>query len=156
MSKKLPAVKSTGKPKPLTSGGSAPARVRDKNRTGQELWDAFNGLQAAGVRVSVVAVAEAVGVDPSLVHHVYPELAEAIANLRKGVEPDKAVRRENRLSRALEEISELRQQLMESERSIKTLISRNATLELRVRSLEAGRGESANKVLSLKSKSKSV
>ena len=135
---------------------ASPTRVRDKDRTAQELRAALEGLKSAGLRVSVVAIAEAVRVHPSLVHHVYPEIAKEISDLRRGSGPERKERQEDKLATALQDLSELRRKLSESEASIKTLISRNATLELRVRSLEAGQAAGVGRVLPLKPTGKRV
>lgn len=139
---------------PATLRG-APARVRDKERTYAELRSALQGMKSEGVKVSVVAVAKLVGVHPSLIHKVYPEIAEEIGQIRRGsLGSSKEVRQENKFSQAMRELSEVRAKLLESELLIKSLISKNATLDHRVRSLEASLNSGAGNVIPLKDKSK--
>lgn len=129
-------------------------RARDKDRTGKELRLALTSLKEAGLKVSVVAVAEAVGVHPSLVHHVYPTLAKEISDLRRGSGPTKEEREESRLAKALRDLADLRTKLEEAENAVKALISRNATLDARIRSLEEKQAGEAGNVVSLEGKAR--
>lgn len=129
-------------------------RARDKDRTGRELELALERLKSAGLKISVVAVAESVGVHPSLVHHVYPKIATEISELRRGTGPTKKEREESRLAKALRDLGDLRAKLEEAEAAVKTLVSRNATLDARVRSLEEKQADGASKVHPLKVKAK--
>lgn len=130
------------------------SRARDKDRTAKELHLALETLKEAGLKVSVVAVAEAVGVHPSLVHHVYPELAQEISDLRRGAGPTKKEREESSLAKALRDLADLRAKFREAEKSVETLVSRNATLDARIRSLEEKQAGGTSKVLPLKVKAR--
>lgn len=129
------------------------SRPRDKDRTSNDLKLALKGLKEAGLKVSVVAVAEAVGVHPSLVHKVYPDIAKEISDLRRGAGPTKKEREESRLVKALKDLEELRAKLTAAETAVKTLISRNATLDARIRHLEEKQA-AGGKILPLKGKAK--
>lgn len=59
-------------------------KLRDKLKTGRALRAAMDRLKVVGLPLSVSAVARDVGVDPSTVHKVYPEIAEAIRTLNSG------------------------------------------------------------------------
>ena len=130
------------------------SRARDKERTALALQLALESLKRADLKVSVVAVAEAVGVHPSLVHHVYPKIAAEISELRRGSGPTKKEREESRLAQALRQLADLQTKFEEAEKSVKTLVSRNATLDARVRSLEEKEGSEASKVRPLEVRSK--
>lgn len=54
------------------------ARLRDRARTAEELRSAMKRLQDAERKLSISAVAKEAGVDPSLIHHSYKEIAAAI------------------------------------------------------------------------------
>lgn len=49
-----------------------------RSRTLHELQLALARIQRKGLKVSIKAVAEEAGVDPSLVHHTYPDFAEEV------------------------------------------------------------------------------
>src|SRR5437879_2779632 len=57
------------------------ARVRNKAKTREELVQAIQEVKNTGLKMSVTAVALEAGVDASLIHHVYPDVAEAIRAL---------------------------------------------------------------------------
>ncbi len=130
------------------------SRARDKERTEKELQQALEELKKAGLKVSVVAVAEMVGVHPSLVHHVYPKIAKEISDLRRGTGPTRKEREESRLAQALTDLDDLKQKLKEAELAVKALVSRNATLDARIRTLEERQSGGDRNVHSLTSKSK--
>ncbi|MBS0437092.1 MAG: hypothetical protein JSR75_19770 [Proteobacteria bacterium] len=119
-------------------------RVRNKAKTRAKLEDAFKRMLAAGIKVNVVALAEEVDVDPSLIHKVYPDLAEAVATLRRGSPMTRAANQQARFAEARQQVDDLKSQLAEAKAAIQDLISRNATLDLKVKSLEQrlGAGES--------------
>lgn len=149
------AVRPTAKQPYQVKLEKVPTRGRNKDRTARELRLALARLKAAEIRVSVVAVAEAVGVHPSLVHHVYPDIAKEISDLRRGPGPGKEETEKSKLAKAMHDLAALRTKLAESEESIKTLISRNATLDSRIRSLEAEKkAVGAAKVLPLSTRMK--
>jgi AcrR family transcriptional regulator len=53
-------------------------RTGDRAKTAENLRLAILRVKNAGRRVSIKSVAEEAGVDASLVHHVYPDIAEEI------------------------------------------------------------------------------
>lgn len=62
----------------MTSGQKASGASGDRAKTATALRYAMLRVKNAGKRISIKAVAEEAGVDPSLVHHVYPDIAEEI------------------------------------------------------------------------------
>ena len=56
-------------------------RGRNRQKTREELRLAMLRLKNKGVRISIKAVAEEAGVDPSLVHNTYPDIAEEIRGI---------------------------------------------------------------------------
>jgi AcrR family transcriptional regulator len=67
-----------GRPRP---GPLQAVRPRSRDRTAQELQYAILRVKNKGARMSIRAVALEAGVDPSLVHNTYPDVAEAIRAL---------------------------------------------------------------------------
>lgn len=65
------------------SSAAPPAGVRPRNRTrtAQELQYAILRVKNKDARMSIRAVALEAGVDPSLVHNTYPDIAEEIRAL---------------------------------------------------------------------------
>lgn len=53
-------------------------RRRDREKTQEELRFAMLRVKNKGLKVSISAVAREAGVDASLIHHTYPDIAEAI------------------------------------------------------------------------------
>lgn len=56
-------------------------RPRNKTKTLQALEKAIVSLESSGQKVSFTAVAREVGIDPSAIHKVYPDLAEKIRSI---------------------------------------------------------------------------
>lgn len=53
-------------------------RTGNRTKTAAAIRAALKKVEASGRRISIKAVAEEAGVDPSLIHHSYAELAETI------------------------------------------------------------------------------
>jgi len=58
-----------------------PSKPRDRDATAPALRHAVLSVKNKGKRVSIAAVAREAGVDPSLVHHVYHDIAEEIRTI---------------------------------------------------------------------------
>lgn len=63
------------------SGPLQAVRPRSRDRTAQELQYAILRVKNKGTRMSIRAVALEAGVDPSLLHNTYPDIAEEIRSL---------------------------------------------------------------------------
>jgi hypothetical protein len=103
-------------------------RPRNKAKTLQALEQAIVSLQGSGQKVGFTAVAREVGIDPSAIHKVYPDLAEKIRSIAgKGTrkQRDQAL---VDLAKAKLVIKELRSDLQRLQLDLARIASLNETL----------------------------
>jgi AcrR family transcriptional regulator len=104
-------------------------RLRDKEKTREELERAIFHVRNSGNKMSISAVAREAGVNPSLLHNTYPDIAENIrAQMGRAVRVKRDQNGEN-LRKARETIKGLRRQLRETEIDIAKIASLNLSLE---------------------------
>lgn len=116
---------------------STVARPRNRSKTAEELQYAVLRVKNKGLKMSIRAVALEAGVDPSLIHNTYPDIAEEIRAIvgrstrkqRDEVRADLATMR-----RQLREVTAEREQL---KRELAMLASVNLTLSEQVTVLKA-------------------
>lgn len=106
-----------------------PVRQRDAKKTEEELEAAYLKLKNQGQKITAAAVAEIVGVDPSLIPHAYGRIHQLIKKAKGRSESQQ-------LDAAGLEIAELRRRRDEAvaqkdvaERQVTRLTSINATLD---------------------------
>ncbi|WP_298233966.1 TetR family transcriptional regulator [uncultured Azohydromonas sp.] len=128
---------------PVTTARQAPQpaahapRQRNREKTLEELRFAMLRVKNKGLKMSIRAVALEAGVDPSLVHNTYPDIAEEIRALvgrstrrqRDEVRADLVAARQR-----LREVTAEREQL---KRELAVLASVNLTLNDQVAELKA-------------------
>lgn len=125
-------------PKPLEAQQPIKqSRTRDREKTREELQFAMLRVKNKGMKLSIVAVAKEAGYSPSLIHNVYPDLAESIR-----AQVGRATRQQrddkvSELAKARETIRELREQLSAANRDIKKFASVNETLREDLAKLKA-------------------
>ncbi|MFL9882888.1 TetR family transcriptional regulator [Paraburkholderia agricolaris] len=121
-------------------------RRRDKGKTKTELQLAILRVKNKRLKMSIAAVAAEAGVNPSLIHNTYPDLAEEIraqmGRTTRQQRDDKAAK----LADARAALKELREQLRTAQGDIATLASINEMLRDEVSTLRA---QVAGKVLKM-------
>jgi AcrR family transcriptional regulator len=122
-------------PRPLPA-----VRPRSRDRTTQELQYAILRVKNKGARMSIRAVALEAGVDPSLLHNTYPDIAEEIRAL-----VGRATRRQRDEARA--DMAALRRHLHdvtaerdEIKKAMAVLVSVNLVLHDQIAELRAELG----------------
>lgn len=112
-------------------------RPRDKAKTKEGLLLAIQRVQNKGLTMSISAVASEAEVDPSLIHHVYPDIAERVRKLigRSTREQRESIQSE--LSETKRENRELREEIDALHRDINRLASINLSLEQELTELRA-------------------
>lgn len=129
--------KSIVEPITIVQEPSKVARPRDRERTRQELQYAMLRVKNKGPRMSISAVAREAGVNASLLHNTYPDIAEEI---RAQMGRATRVQRDQKgadLVKARETIRDLRREIDEMEVDIAKITSLNLTLEHEVTRLKA-------------------
>jgi transposase-like protein len=128
------------------NGSPASHRPRSRERTAEQLASAVATLTRTGRKVTVAAVARAIGVSASLVHNTYPEIAAAIRKLN-GKDPEAvASSLQGELEQARLTILALREENEVLDADLKKTASINRALQMEVAVL---RGVAAGKVRSL-------
>lgn len=101
-------------------------KSRDKEKTRAELLMAIQRVQNKRLNLSIVAVAAEAQVDPSLVHHTYPDIAEQIRKLT-----GKATRQQRDLKhKELQELKQAHRELEAQAKALRADINRLASLNL--------------------------
>lgn len=112
-------------------------KLRDREKTREELGFAELRLKNKGMKISISAVALEAGVTPALIHNTYPDVAEAIrAQIGKSarkVRNDKIAE----LVKAKERIGELRGELKAALADLQRLASKNETLRQELETFKA-------------------
>lgn len=111
------------------------SRPRNRARTTKELRAAFKRQLAAGGKLSITSVAAEVGVEPSLLHHTYPQIAKAIREAKGTTRSRSDLRTAH--DEALELIADLRADLALVLCELTEAASLNLALELQLRELRA-------------------
>ncbi|MFC3148345.1 TetR family transcriptional regulator [Piscinibacterium candidicorallinum] len=101
---------------------------RDRGETTKDLQRALQGLQEAGARVSISAVAAAVGVTPGLIHNKYPAVAEAIRLASGRTVKARLTDLQQQLQEALARNAELRKENAELLHEVRDLASVNESI----------------------------
>lgn len=118
---------------------AAARRSRDKNATLQRLQAAMVEVKNSGRKLSIKAVAEAAGVDPSLIHHVYPHLAEEVRTQAGKSTRSQRDEKHQALVSARQTIQEQRAEIAELKADLAKLASINLELQDRIDEYETGR-----------------
>lgn len=112
-------------------------KVRDKAATLKRLQDALLRVKDEGRRLSIKAVAEEAGVTPSLIHHVYPDLAEQIrAQIGRSTRAQRDAKHDE-LMRAKGRIADQQAELRALSADLASLASINLKLQDQINVLEA-------------------
>lgn len=109
-------------------------RARDKAATEARLVQAMSKLSSSGKKLSISAVAAEAGVDPSLIHHVYPAIAR---DIRGRIESAHDEGTADELAAAQERAKELRAEVASLQADLAKLASLNLSLQVRINELEA-------------------
>ena len=91
-------------------------------------------LSSSGKKLSISAVAAEAGVDPSLIHHVYPAIAR---DIRGRIESAHDEGTADELAAAQERAKELRAEVASLQADLAKLASLNLSLQVRINELEA-------------------
>jgi len=111
------------------------ARNREKTKEGLEA--AILRIKNKGLKLSIKAVAEEAGVDPSLVHNTYPDIAEEIRAMVGKASRKQRDAKHQELLDARKLNRELQAQVTTLTSDLNELASVNLTLLERVQTLEA-------------------
>ncbi|MEH6437347.1 TetR family transcriptional regulator [Massilia sp. DD77] len=115
----------------------ASTRVRDKTATLERLQSSLLRVMDSGRRLSIKAVAEEAGVTPSLIHHVYPDVAEQIrATMGRSTRAQRDAKHDE-LVDAKRTISDQKAELRELRADLASIASVNLQLQDRIDELEA-------------------
>lgn len=104
-------------------------KSRDKQKTEEALEAAFLKLKNQGKKVTAQAVAEAVGVHPSLIPKAYGRVHQLILKARGKASAQKLDAKTHELAEMKRVLDETRQAKELSEEQLKDLVSVNLTLE---------------------------
>lgn len=103
-------------------------RRRDKGKTKTELQLAILRVKKNGLKMSIAAVAAEAGVNPSLIHNTYPDLAEKIRALVGRATRQQRDNKATELADALETLRGLRKELQDAKQDIEKLASISESL----------------------------
>lgn len=106
----------------------SPSRARNKAKTSEALHLALKNAVEKGTLPSVSSVAAEVGVSPSLIHHVYPDIAEKIRALSGKSSRQQRDKKGRETAAAKETIRELRNELKGIKEDMAKLASINLNL----------------------------
>lgn len=112
-------------------------RLRDRDKTREDLAFAELRLKNKGAKLSITAVALEAGVTPALIHNTYPDVAEAI---RAQIGKSARQARESttaELVKANKRNGELRDELKTALADLRRLASKNETLRQELATLKA-------------------
>ena len=107
----------------------------DRAKTATALRYAILRVKNAGKRISIKAVAEEAKVDPSLVHHVYPDIAEEIRAISGRGSRDQRDRKHSELAEAKTRIRELTEDVATLLAELIEIASVNLALEGQIQDL---------------------
>lgn len=107
-----------------------------KSRTLHELQLALARLQRKGLKVSIKAVAQEAGVDPSLIHHTYPDFAEEVRAVLGRTTRQRAAALGDDLKEARARSAGLLKEVASLRADLQKMASVNLTLTLENRRLE--------------------
>lgn len=124
----MKSTEDVAKPKP---------RVRDRKRTQFKLNLAIRRLEKKGIALTFAAVANEVGVTPTLIHNTYPKIADKIRTKNGHSARQQLNAKAGELDAAKERVRDLREKLKESEKNNAKLASINETLRDEVAMLRA-------------------
>lgn len=113
------------------------AKPRDKDKTRAELLLAIQRVQNKGITLSISAVAAEVEVDPSLVHHTYPDIAEQIRKLTGRAARQQRDSKQKQLTELKQAYRELEAEAKGLRDDVNRLSSINLTLEQELIELRA-------------------
>jgi len=109
------------------------SRPRDSKKTEEDLEAAFLKLKNQGKTITARAIADAVGVDPSLIPKAYGRIHQLILKAKGKAPAQKLDAKENELKELRRVLSETRQAKEEGDQQVTDLVSINATLEERLK-----------------------
>lgn len=112
-------------------------KPRDKVQTHSELLLAIQRIRDKGLAMSISAVAVEAGVDPSLIHHVYPDLAEKVRKLAGRSTREQRDAKHKELDELKRKHRELAAESRRLRDDVNRLASLNYTLEQEVVQLRA-------------------
>jgi len=112
-------------------------KVRDREKTAEQLRRALQEVKNQGRRVSISAVAVAAGVTPALIHNTYPDIAEAIRAEVGRTTHARLDSKARELDEARDAMRTLKAELAEARADIDKLASINETLRDQVSTLKA-------------------
>jgi AcrR family transcriptional regulator len=103
-------------------------RRRDKGKTKTELQLAILRVKNKGLKMSIAAVASEAGVNPSLIHNMYPDLAEEIRAQMGRATRQQRDEKAAELADLRQTLRELRKELQAAKWDIDKLASINESL----------------------------
>lgn len=109
----------------------------DRVKTATALRYAMLRVKNAGRRISIKAVAEEARVDPSLVHHVYPDIAEEIRAISGRGSRAQRDKKHVELAQARFRVRELTEDVATLLAELTEIASLNLALESQVQELKA-------------------
>lgn len=109
----------------------------DRAKTATALRYAMLRVKNAGRRISIKAVAEEARVDPSLVHHVYPDIAEEIRAISGRGSRAQRDKKHVELAQARLRVRELTEDVATLLAELTEIASLNLALESQVQELKA-------------------
>jgi len=123
-------------PKTPTTGNIR-TRIRNRESTEAALQQAFSAVKNSGKKISIRAVALEAQVDPSLIHHAYPEIAEQIRAVLGIGSRSQRDQKHQELVEARKTIVKLRANLVELTKDIARIASVNLSLSSELVALRA-------------------
>ncbi|MGF6634073.1 TetR family transcriptional regulator [Paraburkholderia sp. MM6662-R1] len=113
------------------------SRPRNRKQTKDELKRAIQRVKDEGLKMSITAVAAAAGVNPSLIHNTYPDVAEEIrAQIGRSTRKQRDAKAAA-LYEAQAVLKDLREELRVAKFDIAKLTSINETLREEITYLKA-------------------
>jgi len=113
-------------------------RTGDRTKTAENLRYAILRVKNKGQRISIKSVAEEAGVDASLVHHVYPDIAEEIRAMTGRSTRSERDKAQQQLVAAKARIRELESEVEKLLAEVTEIASVNLTQVQEAAQLQAG------------------
>ena len=121
----------------MDSQRKAVGATGDRAKTATALRYALLRVKNAGKRISIKAVAEEANVDPSLVHHVYPDIAEEIRAISGRALRTQRDSKHAELAQARLRVRELTKNVATLQAELTEIASVNLSLENQIQDLKA-------------------
>lgn len=138
MSRVLTTVPGKVESKPADSSRlKVPARGRSREKTTEELRLALLRLKNKALKVSISAVAREAGVDASLIHNTYPDIAEEIRAVMGRTSRRQRDEMRAKLTASRQRLREVTAERDQLKRELAMLASTNLTLSEQVAVLRA-------------------